>query len=73
MEITSSDINEQVVKMNQPCKKDCPDRSATCRLSCEKWIQYESERTKEYDRRLEAFNAKNKAYEEYSKQSKRRK
>ncbi len=26
----------------QPCAKDCARRSAVCRLSCEKWREYEA-------------------------------
>ncbi len=26
----------------QPCARDCRNRSAVCRLSCEKWREYES-------------------------------
>lgn len=36
--------------MKSPCK-DCPDRAVRCRLSCEKWREYEIERNEEYKKR----------------------
>lgn len=38
--------------MMQPCAKDCPDRSAECRLTCTKWAEYTTERDKDYEKRL---------------------
>lgn len=35
--------------MKQPCDKHCPDRSAECHSTCERWLQYEAERNKQYD------------------------
>jgi hypothetical protein len=32
-------------------KKDCPDRSMDCHITCKKWKEYEQERDAEYDRR----------------------
>lgn len=26
--------------MRNPCKKDCPDRTATCHAECEKYLEY---------------------------------
>ena len=28
--------------MKIPCGKECPDRSAECKLTCEKWKEYET-------------------------------
>lgn len=33
------------------CAQDCPDRSAECRLTCERYKAYRAEKLKEYDRR----------------------
>ncbi len=32
----------------QPCKKDCPRRSAECHVICEDWLKYEKERNENY-------------------------
>lgn len=37
--------------IKQPCQKNCPDRNAECHAKCEKWLVYEEERNKEYERR----------------------
>lgn len=34
-------------KLDHPCKKDCPNRTALCKLSCAKFIKYEKERAEE--------------------------
>ena len=39
--------------MKQPCKIDCPDRSAECHGRCEKWLEYERARNEEYIKRGE--------------------
>lgn len=33
---------------NHPCRKDCPDRSAECRLKCPAWLAYVRERDEQY-------------------------
>lgn len=33
---------------NQPCKKDCPNRSAECHAHCEAWAEYEKKRNEQY-------------------------
>lgn len=33
-----------------PCIKDCPNRSAECRLTCEAWQDYEARRDETYKR-----------------------
>lgn len=37
--------------MKQPCKIDCPERSAECHARCERWLEYERARGEEYARR----------------------
>lgn len=37
--------------MKQPCARDCPDRSADCAVTCEKWKKYVVERNAEYKER----------------------
>lgn len=39
--------------MKQPCKIECPERSAECHARCEKWLEYEKARNEEYARRGE--------------------
>ena len=39
--------------MKQPCLRDCPDRWAECHATCEKWLEYEAERNKQYEERAE--------------------
>lgn len=33
---------------NKITKQDCPDRKVGCRLTCERWGEYETLRNKEY-------------------------
>ena len=37
------------------CPKDCPERSAECRLTCERWAAHREERLKVYDERAKAI------------------
>ena len=37
--------------MKQPCKQDCPRRSAECRKTCPDWVTYEAAKRKEYTAR----------------------
>lgn len=37
--------------MIQLCRQDCPDRSADCHSTCEKWAAWEEHKKKEYARR----------------------
>lgn len=48
--------------MMQPCAKDCPDRSAECRLTCTKWAEYTAEREKVYQKRLAKLMGKEDNY-----------
>lgn len=48
--------------MQQPCAKDCPDRSAECRLTCTKWAEYTAEREKDYEKRLAKLMGKEDNY-----------
>ena len=36
---------------DQPCKQDCPGRSAECKCSCEKWAEFEARKQEDYERR----------------------
>ncbi len=38
-----------------PCVRDCPDRSAKCRLECEKFKAYDRRKRAEYAEREHAF------------------
>lgn len=35
--------------MKNPCVKDCPERSAECKLICQRWKGYEKEKFKQYE------------------------
>lgn len=35
----------------QPCKRDCPRRSATCASTCKDWKDYVAERNAGYEER----------------------
>lgn len=37
--------------MKHPCSKDCPFRSAECRLNCPEWLEYVKQRNDEYKTR----------------------
>lgn len=37
---------------DQPCKQDCPNRSAECRRTCIEWAKFEFRKRIEYERRL---------------------
>ena len=39
-----------------PCKKDCPDRTAECKKTCPKWLEYEPLRNEFYKLRAEAYD-----------------
>lgn len=43
----------------QPCKKDCPDRSAECHAVCEKWAEYSEIMKTLYKVRADAYNLQN--------------
>lgn len=38
--------------MDHPCKPDCPNRSATCRIDCTPWKEYEKNRNQKYKDKL---------------------
>ena len=40
----------------QPCKKDCPDRTAECKKTCPKWKEYEPLLREFYKLRAEAYD-----------------
>lgn len=41
---------------DQPCKKDCPRRSAWCGATCPDWQKYVKERDAEYEERKRRFD-----------------
>ena len=41
--------------MKNPCTKDCPDRTVTCRTACEKFKEYRAWRDSLYEERQKAF------------------
>lgn len=43
--------------MKPPCGKYCPDRTADCHSTCEKWQEYERERNKDYEERYKKYVA----------------
>lgn len=43
---------------NQPCHKDCPERTWDCKLTCPKWAKYEAWKQEEYARRQEELQGK---------------
>lgn len=57
-----------------PCTRDCPERSPTCKCTCERWAAWEAIKREEYAKRKDriesnpigpakAANAKRKALE----------
>ena len=38
-----------------PCGKACPDRTAECKLTCDKWKVYEEAKRAEYAQREQEF------------------
>ena len=34
-----------------PCHQDCPERSATCKCTCEKWAEWEAIKQESYAKR----------------------
>jgi hypothetical protein len=44
------------VSNKQPCKRDCPERTAECKKTCPKWLRYWAVKQEEYKRRAEMGN-----------------
>ena len=40
-----------------PCGKACPDRTAECKLTCDRWKAYEEAKRAEYAQRETEFHA----------------
>ena len=40
----------------QPCRIDCPDRTAECKVKCEKWAAFTAKKQEEYKRRREMYD-----------------
>ena len=36
-----------------PCSKDCPERTAECKKTCEKWKPYEAQKREDYKHRAQ--------------------
>lgn len=51
------------VMREQPCKKDCPRRSAGCGSTCEEWQKYVKKRNAEYEERREMWEKNNMIFE----------
>ena len=56
--------------MKAPCGKKCPDRAAECKLTCEKWKEYEKvyfqeqrEKDKEREQMYNYYNFKETQFE----------
>lgn len=57
--------------MNHPCVKACPDRSGTCRKTCQKWKEYEARKKIEEERKRQRYLLRD-MLGNYAKQSVRR-
>lgn len=44
--------------MQCPCKRECPDRSVTCRVECLAYLEYAAFKTREYEENAARFNAR---------------
>lgn len=49
--------------MEQPCRKDCPERSADCHAVCEKYREFERARNAEYDKRKAQIETESAMYD----------
>lgn len=52
-----STIQEYAAPLPCPCTQDCPDRSGTCRLTCERYKPYEAGKRAEYAARAKVKSA----------------
>ena len=43
----------EIKRPKQPCAKKCPGRSAECKKTCEKWLEYEALKMEFYKARGE--------------------
>ena len=46
---------KQVIN-KQPCERNCKDRTAECKRTCKKWLDYWKVKQEEYKRRAEMGN-----------------
>lgn len=53
-----------MIKIKAPCARDCQERSAECRIACEKWAEYVKRRDEAYEERIRRAVAKS-AYDEH--------
>ena len=49
--------------IKNPCTRDCPDRAAECKKTCEAWIEYETIKKADYAKRQAKYE-ENMAYQE---------
>lgn len=47
-----------MVGIKPPCGKKCPDRTTTCKFTCDRWKEYETAKRAEYAQREVEFNAR---------------
>lgn len=43
---------------NHPCQRDCPERTADCRLTCKRYKEHFAEQQAEYAAKTKARNAR---------------
>lgn len=55
-------------KERSPCGKFCPERSAECKRTCEKWQEYESKHMAELQERAKEFEREADYWEHYRQQ-----
>lgn len=48
---------------NQPCRRDCPNRQVGCHATCEKYIEFDKNRKRELQERLD--KTRNNEYYKY--------
>lgn len=46
-------INEVIPKVENPCTKDCPERSITCHSECKRYFKFQ-----DYNRRMKELKDK---------------
>lgn len=63
----------EIFILHSPCSRECLKRSAECRLTCQAWIEYETEHAKELDSSYERKKAEGMYIGYIARQSKRRK
>lgn len=49
--------------LENPCKKDCPDRTGDCHAECPKWLAYEMLRNIQYEESWAKKQQRNDCYQ----------